>query len=86
MAELRASFVLADKDGLHARSCSRIARAAKKFRCRAEASYAGRKADAASVFELLGLNAPGGAVLEFTADGRDAAECLDAIGRAVAET
>jgi phosphotransferase system HPr (HPr) family protein len=80
-----ASFAVGDKDGLHARPCARIARAAQRFRCEVVAVWNGRRADATSVLELLGLNAPGGALVEFTATGRDAAACLEAVGRAVAE-
>jgi len=80
-----ATFVVGDKDGLHARPCTRIARTAAKFRCDVVAVWNGRRADATSVLELLGLNAPGGALVEFTATGRDAAACLAAIGRAVVE-
>ena len=54
-----ATFVVGDKDGLHARPCTRVARTAAKFRCDVVAEWNGRTADATSVLELLGLNALG---------------------------
>lgn len=81
-----ATFAVGDKEGLHARPCARIAKAAQKCRCTVVARFDGRTADATSVLELLGLNATGGALVEVTATGRDAAKCLEAIGRAITET
>ena len=81
-----ATFAVGDREGLHARPCARIAKAAQKCRCAVVARFGGRTADATSVLELLGLNATGGASVEFTATGRDALSCLEAIGRAVVET
>ena len=78
-------FVVGDKEGLHARPCARIAKAAQKCRCDVVARFDGRTADAKSVLELLGLNATGGASVEVTATGRDAEKCLEAIGRAITE-
>jgi phosphotransferase system HPr (HPr) family protein len=85
VTEARASFAVADRDGLHARPCARIARAAQRHKCAVVAEWNGRRADASSVLELLGLSAPGGAVIEFRATGRDAEACLAAIGRALAQ-
>jgi len=79
------TFMVADRDGLHARPCSRIARAAKKYKCVATARYEDRCADATSVLELLQLLAPGGAAIEFEASGPDAAVCLDAIAAEMAK-
>jgi phosphotransferase system HPr (HPr) family protein len=80
-----ATFAVGDKQGLHARPCARIAKAAQKCRCAVVARFDGRTADAASVLELLGLNATGGSLVEITATGRDALRCLEAIGRAITE-
>jgi len=82
-----ATFAVGDREGLHARPCARIAKAAQKCRgCVVVARFDGRTADATSVLELLGLNATGGALVEVTVTGRDAVKCLEAIGRAVVET
>lgn len=85
MSDARRAFRVADRDGLHARPCTRIARAAQKFKCSVTASCDGRSADAKSVLELLGLLAPGGAEIEFRAVGEDAAACLDAVAAELAK-
>jgi len=79
------TFRVVDRDGLHARPCSRIARAAQKFKCGVTATCDGRVANATSVLELLQLMAPGGAAIEFEATGPDAAACLDAVAVALAD-
>ena len=83
-AEIRRTFAVADRDGLHARPCTRVARTAAKFKCDLAAEWNGRRADARSVLDLLRLCAPHGAAVEFVARGADAAACLDAVGAAMA--
>ena len=83
-AEVRRSFVVADREGLHARPCARVAKAARSFECTVTATWDGHTANARSVLELMQLMVPGGAAIEFHANGTDAAECLDAIGVALA--
>lgn len=70
---------VADADGLHARPCARIARAAQRFRCRVVISHAGREADARSVLQLLGLAVLGRSEVELTATGDDADACVAAL-------
>jgi phosphotransferase system HPr (HPr) family protein len=84
VADARRTVKVVDRDGLHARPCTRIARAAQKFKCDVTLTYDGRVADAKSVFQLLGLLAPGGAEVAFEATGVDAAACLDAVAAAMA--
>ena len=83
MADARRTLTVLDRDGLHARPCTRIARAAQKFKASVTATCDGRVADAKSVFQLLGLLAPGGAAIEFEATGVDAAACMDAVETAL---
>ena len=83
--EARGTFAVADRDGLHARPCARIAKTAAKFKkCAVTLHFDGRSAKATSVFELLGLVAAGGAVIEVRAVGKDAAACVAAIGAQLA--
>ena len=77
--------VVADAQGLHARPCTRLARAAEKFRrCDIRVEWNGRTANAKSVLELMRLTAPRGALLRFVAAGKDARNCLTAVSAAMA--
>ena len=80
---VRRTATVVDREGLHARPCTRIARAAQKFKCDATIGYGGATADARSILQLLGLAVPGGATVEIVAVGNDAAACVDAVVRAV---
>lgn len=85
MADARRTLTVVDKDGLHARPCTRIARAAQKFNSSVTARCEDRRGDAKSVLELLQLLAPGGATIEFEATGPDASACLDAVAAEIAK-
>lgn len=84
--EVRRSVTVrvADPDGLHARPCARIARAAQAFRCRVVLSHGGREGDAKSVLELLGLAVLRSADVELIATGDDADACIAALAPLVA--
>ena len=76
--------VVGDTQGLHARPCTRLARAVGKFRrCEVRVEWNGRSADAKSVLELMRLTAPRGARLTFIALGEDARRCLAAAEQAM---
>jgi phosphotransferase system HPr (HPr) family protein len=66
-------------EGLHARPCSAIAEAMKRFRGGLWIRLGGRKADARSVLEMMTLEAGKGAEVELVASGPDAAAILDAV-------
>lgn len=70
--------VVGDAQGLHARPCTRLARAVGRYRCQVRVEWNGRSADAKSVLELMRLTAPRGARLTFVAAGADARRCLAA--------
>lgn len=76
--------VVGDAEGLHARPCTRIARAVGRFRCQIRVEWNGRTADAKSVLELMRLTAPRGARLLFVAGGADARRCIVAAETAMA--
>jgi phosphotransferase system HPr (HPr) family protein len=86
VADARRTLTVVDREGLHARPCARIARAAQKFASTVTAAYDGRVVDAKSVLELLGLMAAGGEDVEFHAVGDDADACLDAVAIAMAKS
>jgi phosphotransferase system HPr (HPr) family protein len=76
---IRRSVRLAIPQGLHARPCSAIAQAMKRFKGRLEIRLGDRTADARSVLEMMTLSAGEGAELELVASGEDAAQLLDAV-------
>jgi phosphotransferase system HPr (HPr) family protein len=81
----RTECVVADEQGLHARPCTRLARAAGKFRrCQVRVEWNGKTADAKSVLELMRLTAPRGARLTFFVAGDDAQRCVAAVAAAMA--
>lgn len=64
--------------GLHARPCSAIAQAMKRYQGRLEIRLGDRTADARSVLEMMTLHAGEGAEIELVASGEDAAQLLAA--------
>jgi len=76
---IRRTVRLAVPDGLHARPCSAIAQAMKRFRGGLEIRHGTRSADARSVLEMMTLEAGQGVELVLVASGEDAAEILDAV-------
>ena len=80
----RIECLVADAQGLHARPCTRLARAVGKFRrCEVRVEWNGKTADAKSVLELMRLTAPRGAQLTIVAVGDDARRCLAAAEQAM---
>ena len=81
----RAVVRIVNQQGLHARPISRFVQTAGRF----EASVSvrgpdGTVADGRSIFSMMTLAAGQGAELVVEADGRQAAEVLDALTRLVA--
>jgi len=65
--------------GLHMRPAGRIMETARKFQSDVRLVWAGRRADAKSILELLSLGIPAGSELLFEAQGPDANEALTAL-------
>lgn len=76
---IRRTVRIAVPDGLHARPCSAIAHAMKRFKGSLEIRLGSAKADARSVLEMMSLSAGEGAEVELLASGEDAARILDAV-------
>ncbi|MBW1713203.1 MAG: HPr family phosphocarrier protein [Deltaproteobacteria bacterium] len=74
-------LVLSNSLGLHARSAARIVRTVQSFDCQVFFSKDGRRAEGDSILALLTLNCPPGSVIEVQAQGRQAMDCLDELGR-----
>ncbi len=62
---------------LHARPAGRFVREATAFPCAIAVSANGRRANAKSILEVIGLGATGGTELELSASGECAAEAVE---------
>jgi len=69
---------------LHARPAGLFVRAAAGFRAAVWIEAGGRRADAKSILQVLGLGATGGTELAITASGDDAAEAVEGLAALVA--
>lgn len=67
---------LPDTVALHARPAGAFVRAAASFAAAIEVQANGRRANAKSILEILGLGADGGTELAISASGEDAAEAV----------
>jgi phosphotransferase system HPr (HPr) family protein len=67
---------LPDTVALHARPAGELVRAASLFAATIEVQANGRRANAKSILEILGLGADGGTELAISASGEDAAEAV----------
>ncbi|MEU4803680.1 dihydroxyacetone kinase phosphoryl donor subunit DhaM [Actinosynnema sp. NPDC023587] len=73
---VRAEVVLTNGMGLHARPAALVVRSLAELDARVVVRFGDERADAASVLALMGLGAPGGATVEVSATGPDAAEAV----------
>lgn len=75
---------LPDGVALHARPAGAFVRAAAAFTAAIEVEANGKRANAKSILEILGLGADGGTELAISASGEDAAEAVAALADVVA--
>ena len=79
-----ASFPIVNDLGLHARAATKLVQLASKYPCEVQLSHQGQSANAKSVMGVLLLCGSKGTVVEVTATGRQADECVKAIGELIA--
>jgi phosphocarrier protein len=79
------TVVVTNRDGLHARPCSVIARTVWKYRANVTIRKGNRSVDASSVLDLMSLAAGRGTKLVLSATGPEAAEVLETLGRLFAD-
>ena len=79
-----AQFPIVNDLGLHARAATKLVQLASKFPCEVELSHQGQSANAKSVMGVLLLCGSKGTVVEVTATGTQADECVKAIGELIA--
>lgn len=82
---IKATAVILNSRGLHARPASQLAKLVSKFQSDISVSRGKRSADASSIAELLMLAAPKNTEIGIAADGPDAQQAVAAILELVAE-
>ncbi|WP_407333194.1 fused PTS fructose transporter subunit IIA/HPr protein [Enterovibrio sp. 27052020O] len=86
-AGISQTFTIKNAHGLHARPGAMLVSVAKKFGSQiwvANVSAGGKQVNAKSLMKVIALGVKHGHELEFTADGDDAQQAIDAIGEAIA--
>ena len=78
-------FKIVNDLGLHARAATKLVQLAARFPCDVVVSNGGQNANAKSVMGVLLLCGSKGTVVEVTASGARAQECVEAIGALIAE-
>ena len=79
-----AKFPIINDLGLHARAATKLVQLASKFPCDVQVSHQGQSANAKSVMGVLLLCGSKGTVIEVSASGERADECVKAIGELIA--
>lgn len=79
-----ANFPIINDLGLHARAATKLVQLASKYPCDVHVSHQGQTANAKSVMGVLLLCGSKGTVIEVTAVGERADECVKAIGELIA--
>jgi phosphocarrier protein HPr len=77
-------FTIVNALGLHARAATKLVQLAVRYRCDVQLSRDDQTANAKSVMGVLLLCGSRGTVIEVTAKGESAQECVDAIGALIA--
>jgi phosphocarrier protein len=79
------TFEVVNALGLHARAATKVAHLASRFEAEVTLEKDGQRANAKSVMGLLLLCGARGSRLCVRAQGRDAREAVEALGRLIAE-
>lgn len=79
-----AKFPIVNDLGLHARAATKLVQLASKYPCEVQLSHQGQSANAKSVMGVLLLCGSKGTIVEVTATGAQADECVKAIGELIA--
>ena len=78
------SFTIVNDLGLHARAATKLVQLASKYPCEVQLAHQGQSANAKSVMGVLLLCGSKGTVVDVTASGPQADECVKAIGELIA--
>lgn len=80
-----AQFKIVNDLGLHARAATKLVQLAARFPCEVVLSHGGQNANGKSVMGVLLLCGSKGTIIDVSAEGARAQECVDAIGKLIAE-
>jgi phosphocarrier protein len=78
-------FTIANALGLHARAATKLVQLATKFPCEVEIARGDQVANAKSVMGVLLLCGSKGVVVDIRAKGAQAQDCVEAIGKLIAD-
>jgi len=78
-------FKIVNDLGLHARAATKLVQLAARYPCDVVVANGAQTANAKSVMGVLLLCGSKGTVVEVTATGAEAQECVDALGKLIAE-
>lgn len=76
---LRQTFILKNKNGLHARPCALLVKTVRPYRCRVEVEVNGELANGHSIMGLMALAAGYESKMTFSIAGEDAARTMAAV-------
>ena len=79
-----AKYTIINDLGLHARAATKLVQLASKYPCEVILSHAGQTANAKSVMGVLLLCGSKGTTVEVSATGKNARDCVNAIGELIA--
>ncbi|MET0339710.1 MAG: HPr family phosphocarrier protein [Polyangiales bacterium] len=83
--DVRATFEIVNKLGMHARAATKLVQTASRYRCDVQLEKDGHVANAKSVMGVLLLCGHQGSKITVSARGEDAADAVDAIGTLIAD-
>jgi phosphocarrier protein HPr len=84
-ASVVGKFKIVNALGLHARAATKLVQLAARFPCDVQVAREDQSANGKSVMGVLLLCGSRGTVIEVTATGERAQECVDAIGALIAD-
>ncbi len=85
MNDVRATFEIINKLGMHARAATKLVQMASRYRAEVTIEKDGHTANAKSVMGVLLLCGHQGSRVTVSAKGDDAAEAVNAIGQLIAD-
>jgi phosphocarrier protein HPr len=83
--DVRATFEIVNKLGMHARAATKLVQTASRYRSDVQLEKDGHVANAKSVMGVLLLCGHQGSKITVSARGEDAADAVDAIGMLIAD-
>jgi phosphocarrier protein len=81
--EIRRTFKITNRLGLHARPASQVVKVASGFRAKLFVEQGGQRARATSILELLLLCGQPGSELTLISTGADAEQVVNAVGQLI---